>query len=99
MVYHTVVVIQNTIWKSEFQMSQFVMCIPLVLTVFIIAVAPALLIRSLAAVVSTSITFRFDLISLTGIILPRLLFFLMNIRPSVSSGVGVVFDFDLHFNF
>lgn len=71
--------------------------IPLVLSVLVVVVAPALLIRSLAAVVSTFIGFHFDLLGLSCVVL--LIFCLTNILLFISGSAGAIFHLDLDFDF
>lgn len=70
--------------------------LPFFLTVFIVAVAPTLLIWPLAAVVSTFITFHFDLIRVSCIFVPtgmlRIVIVLL-----VANSLSVFFFFDLDF--
>lgn len=63
------------------------------------AVASVLLIWSLAALVSTFVTFNLDFFSLSWSILSMLAFSPMIVLLSLSDSLGVIFSFDLHLDF
>lgn len=73
--------------------------LPFLLPVFIVTVAPILLIWSLAAVVSTPFYFHFDLIRLSHVFLPTGMFGLVIVMLLVANRLRVFFFFDLHFHF
>lgn len=73
--------------------------IPLFLTVLIVAVAPVVLIRSLAAMVSTFLSFHLDLLrSCCGILIILMFSVIITLRL-VDSRLRILLSFDLHFDF